>query len=733
MKRPLWVIGLAYAAGLLVAALAGLNTSLWLGVVCLLLLAGALLFPALRRRAAVTAVLLTGAAAFFVFAGMEALTVRPLAALSGTVQTVTGQVVKISDRVCSVKAEAGGVPKGTVIALSVGRDKAMPALYDRISGEMLLQALPARSGLKADGAQLKGSLTVYGPEGLTMETPAKKPLLAGVAEMRDRFSGSIRRRLPGDEGALVTAMCTGDKTALSPDVKFVFRQAGLSHLLAVSGLHMAILAQAVLGLLRFLRVPRRWAALGAAGVVVPFMLLTGMTPSVVRSGVMCLVLLAGQLLRRRADSRNSLGLALLLLVLPNPYVVLDVGLQLSFAATVGLVVFGPWMQDKAFAWLRRGRPEEWEIPGWARRPTAAMCVSLAAMLPTLPIVAVTFGELSLIAPLSNLAAVFPATLLVVSGCLAMVLDAVPFLGWAARGLLLAAGLVAKYLLGLTGGVAGWRFATVSMTQPYLLVWLIGALLLMLLGYRLLGSRGLRRSAALSVIVLACGIGAHTVLMRGVTTVTTVPAGDSLALILERDGHAGLVAAGPDAYTLTQVAYALRARGIRRLDFLLLPQPEGDFAQGLDAFARDIAVDCLLLPETGETAIPAGRRLTYGERDAVRCWNDGMMEFEKGGWVRLCFGDTRVLLCPPGGSAAALPADWRRTHLAVFTGLPPRQATALTAQGGVMSCSDGMVPYVTKALPWGAYPLRLLVGQEPVSVTTRGLGDLHLPRDGGFIS
>ena len=391
MKRPLWVIGLAYAAGLLVAALAGLNTSLWLGVVCLLLLAGALLFPALRRRAAVTAVLLTGAAAFFVFAGMEALTVRPLAALSGTVQTVTGQVVKISDRVCSVKAEAGGVPKGTVIALSVGRDKAMPALYDRISGEMLLQALPARSGLKADGAQLKGSVTVYGPEGLTMETPAKKPLLAGVAEMRDRFSGSIRRRLPGDEGALVTAMCTGDKTALSPDVKFVFRQAGLSHLLAVSGLHMAILAQAVLGLLRFLRVPRRWAALGAAGVVVPFMLLTGMTPSVVRSGVMCLVLLAGQLLRRRADSRNSLGLALLLLVLPNPYVVLDVGLQLSFAATVGLVVFGPWMQDKAFAWLRRGRPEEWEIPGWARRPTAAMCVSLAAMLPTLPIVAVTFG------------------------------------------------------------------------------------------------------------------------------------------------------------------------------------------------------------------------------------------------------------------------------------------------------------------------------------------------------
>ena len=58
MKRPLWVIGLAYAAGLLVAALAGLNTSLWLGVVCLLLLAGALLFPTLRRRAAVTAVLL---------------------------------------------------------------------------------------------------------------------------------------------------------------------------------------------------------------------------------------------------------------------------------------------------------------------------------------------------------------------------------------------------------------------------------------------------------------------------------------------------------------------------------------------------------------------------------------------------------------------------------------------------------------------------------------------------
>lgn len=83
----------------------------------------------------------------------------------------------------------------------------------------------------------------------------------------------------------------------------------------------------------------------------------------------------------------------------------------------------------------------------------------------------------------------------------------------------------------------------------------------------------------------------------------------------------------------------------------------------------------------------------------------------------------------GGTASRLEAD----PSGGFHRLPPRQATALTAQGGVMSCSDGMVPYVTKALPWGAYPLRLLVGQEPVSVTTRGLGDLHLPRDGGFIS
>ena len=732
MKRPLWVIGLAYAAGLLLAALAGLNTSLWLGVVCLLLLAGALLFPALRRRAAVTAVLAAGAAAFFVFAGVEALTVRPLAVLSGTVQPVTGRVVKIRDRVCMIRAEADGVRAGTMVAVSVGADKALPELYDWVSGEMLLQALPMCSGLKADGAQLKGDLTVYGPEGLHMEAPEKKPPLAGFAELRARFGAAIRRQLPGDEGALVAAMCTGDKTGLSAEVKHGFRQAGLSHLLAVSGLHMAILAQAVLGLLRFLRAPRRWAALGAAGVVLPFMLLTGMTPSVVRSGVMCLVLLAGQLLRRRADSRNSLGLALLLLTLPNPYVVLDVGLQLSFAATVGLVAIGPWMQGKAFAWLRKGRPEEWEISGWARRPAAALCVSLAAMLPTLPIVAFTFGELSLIAPLSNLAAVVPSTLLVVSGCLAMVLDMVPFLGWAARGLLLAAGLVAKYLLGLTGGVADWRFATVSMTQPYLLVWLIGALLLMLLGYRLLGSKGLRQSVALAVIVLACGIGTHTVLMRGVTTVTTVPVGDSLALILERDGHAGLVAAGPDAYTLTQAAYALRARGIRRLDFLLLPQPEGDFPQRLDAFVRDVPVDCLMLPEAAETAVPAGRRLMYGEKDALRCWNDGLVEFEKGGWVRLRFGDTRVLVCPPGGSAAALPDDWRRTHLAVFTGLPPRQVTALTATGGIMGCSEQRIPYVTKALPWGMYPLRL-AGQEPVSVTTRGLGDLQLPRDSGFIS
>ena len=736
MKRPLWVTGIAFSAALLLANLLGLGAALWMAVLCLVLCLGAQLFPLLRARREITGALLAAMVGFGLFSVKEGAAVRPLEAFDGTTHTVEAQVVETQEGSCVVRVTAGDVPAGTRIKLWLSADKLTPALYDNIRAEVQL-SLPDKNrlSLKAEDIYLTGLCTGYGEQAMSVTAPDSRPWYAVLDTWRERFSQTIRRLLPGEEGALVTAVCLGDKSGLSLDTTEAFRRAGLTHLLVVSGLHMTIIAQVVLWLLLALRVPRRAAAGAASLVLLLFMLLVGLSPSVVRAGVMSLVLLTGQIISRDADSLNSMGLALLLLTAGNPFVVMHVGLQLSFASTFGLVVLAPRLQRAVLEACRRrharrtgGEEADWRPPrpfGWG---ISAVCVTLCAMLPTMPILALYFGELSVVSPLANLLGVFPANALLVVGCLTMLLDLVPFMGWAVRGLALLAGLLARYLRGMTGVIGSWGAATVPLTEPYWLIWLIGSLGLLWLGYRMFGAKGVRRALAMSVVVLACGLGLHTALWRGVTTITSIDAGDNTALLIEQDGHAGLVATGDSRKLLDTVWYALRRRGIRHLDFLLLPDMEGRGASQVREFTGRIEVDALLYPGDGVNApladaADAGVREVYDDTDSFTFWNTGYLAFEKGGWVRIELQQTRVLLCPNGGDAAALPADWRRADLVVFTETPPIHAAAITAQSGVLNCSDYTLPETVETLPWGLYPMRLTAVDGDVQAATRGQGDL----------
>lgn len=125
---------------------------------------------------------------------------------------------------------------------------------------------------------------------------------------------------------------------IDPQVRQDFRDSGISHLLAVSGTHIVILTGFVMLLLRRLKGKIWIKNLIAAGFVFFFMALTGFTPSVVRAGIMMLVVLFGGILRRQSDPLNSLGLSALLLTVPNPYAAAGIGLLMSFSATLGIIL-----------------------------------------------------------------------------------------------------------------------------------------------------------------------------------------------------------------------------------------------------------------------------------------------------------------------------------------------------------------------------------------------------------
>lgn len=738
MARPLWTVGVTWMAVLIMAAFLPLNVTVLFAALCALLFVATCMVSPLRRKRAFPVVFLAAGIAFSLYAAREIWVYRPAVRWSGQTIPVEAQVVETGNGTIALRVtEEGALPKGTGITLYLGDQSEYPDLYDRVSGRLTVMADDPPSvrnlGYKAGGFYLTAFPEEYA--GAALHYEAMEPPWTAVFEKAGRQARDILlAHLPGDRGELASLISVG-RGELSEEALEDFRLSGVSHIIAVSGLHMAVLSQAVLSVLKKCRLPSRAASLLAVFGVGGYMALVGFRASVVRAGILCIVVLLGTCIKRRADSLNSMGLALILLLAADPYAAFDIGLQLSFAACLGLLWLYPFLREHlrrfwepatdAAAPPHRNRSA---APIWRRafgKLLDAICITLSAMLPTLPFTAFWFGSLSLIAPLTNLFTVFPASLLLMTACLGLALYSLPLFSVLAKPLFLAAGLLSDYLLRITHLLASLPFASVTVRDGYLLLWLPAALGLLILGWRLSRSKGLRCATALAAIALFCGLFVRTLSMRGVTTLTVARRTASLEVLMERDGHAGAVLVGESDGSALEAM--LRERGIGTLDFLVVSAGETDRLTGLPVILERYIADTVFLYPDGqascEVIAPEFGSAYPLENAACTFWSGGSLLW-RDGFVKMEIENTRLLFCSEEGNAAQLPADWRETHLVLYGGEPPLHAGAIRASAGVMSCPTDVLPIALKGIPRTSYPIRIVQqGAEDLALMTRGCGDL----------
>ena len=207
---------------------------------------------------------------------------------------------------------------------------------------------------------------------------------------RSALLDGLNAIVPEPEAALGAGILLGVRASIAPEINDAFATAGLTHVVAISGWNIAIVAALVAAMARPLerRPGGRWTtALVAATVVGLYVVLTGASPSVVRAALMAGAMLVARLGGSRAHAASALGLAALIMLLVAPAVLWDVGFQLSLLATAGLIWFGAGVERRLPA-----------LPAWIREPVA---LTLAAQLTTLPVILVNFERLSLVAPLAN--------------------------------------------------------------------------------------------------------------------------------------------------------------------------------------------------------------------------------------------------------------------------------------------------------------------------------------------
>jgi competence protein ComEC len=284
-----------------------------------------------------------------------------------------------------------------------------------------------------------------------------------VARVRAAMSAEVRAAVPGDAGAFAAGVLTGDRSALSQAAVEDLRDSNLAHLLAISGMNLAFLTGFVFALIRYglALVPRvalrlnakKAAAVVALAVAFFYLLLSGANVATERAFIMAAVMLGAVLLDRKAFTLRSVAHAALLILLWQPESLTEPGFQMSFAATVALIVGFNALQ---------GRVERADMPGWALWVYTLVLSSVIGGVATAPFAAATFNRFADFGLVANLLTV-PVMGAGVMGAGVVALLLWPF-GLSALPLAVA-GWASAWILAVADRVAGMDGAVTMIPVP----------------------------------------------------------------------------------------------------------------------------------------------------------------------------------------------------------------------------------------------------------------------------
>lgn len=414
----------------------------------------------------------------------------------------------------------------------------------------------------------------------------------------------LRQLYPEDAAGFLAAILTGDRSGLSEGDGIALSEAGLYHIMAVSGMHCGFLLTLVT-LLAGRR--RRLTAAVALPLLAFYALFTGGSPSVVRACVMLVCLLAAPLFRRDGDPPTSMAFALFLILLVNPFAAASVSLQLSFAAVAGLL----WLTPKLMRTLTGERPRGRVF----RIVSASFSVTMGALVFTTPLTAWYFGTLVLVSPLSNLLCLWAAGLVFALGLLSV---AAGFL-WTPLGaaLALVPRALVRYILTAARLLAGVPYHAVYYTNPYLKYWLAYAYALFALAYvlRPKGRRKYATAALLAALTLAVTVKLGQRRFRADLDVFFLDVGQGQCVLLASEGRFALLDCGSGNSWISagdEAADHLASLGCKRLDYLILTHYDSDHVSGVSALAERMAVGTLLAPESAEDRALQTRVLSAAE-------------------------------------------------------------------------------------------------------------------------
>ncbi|HDQ99096.1 MAG TPA: DUF4131 domain-containing protein [candidate division WOR-3 bacterium] len=447
-----------------------------------------------------------------------------------------------------------------------------PGLPDR-NEQLARQGYVGRSNVS--GRQLE----------LTGRNRGSKPVRAVVLPARARLKEQVARLLPGDPGAILLALLAGDRRDVTRPTLTTMSDSGLLHVLAVSGLHVGIIAGLVWLLLALVGVRGWWRfALGTLAIVA-YVVFVGARPPAVRAGIIAVTAALAWTGQRRFETTAALGLAGLAQLLVNPNAFFELGTRLSFAAVAAIFA----VMNLVFARRQARRLPAFRAFSFPGKVAAALAASVAAFAATAPFLLHAFGRVQLLAIPMSPVAILLTTLIVPLGGLATLLSSM----WLPLGMPFA-----ETVRLLIGGLLRLAELTAG-CEPTMLryggsgLWPAAAALVLFL---LLHGRGRRaRVAAAAVVLAGITVSVWAAALRPAAErawFLDPKTGDAM-VFEDAAGRVLVVDAGIDGPGVLR-DFLLR-RGVRRVSVAVITHPDRDHYGGLLDITGKVRIERLVIP------------------------------------------------------------------------------------------------------------------------------------------
>ena len=413
------------------------------------------------------------------------------------------------------------------------------------------------------------------------------------AQWRYQLLERMKEIMPGDAGAFASALLLGERSGITYEMDTAFRLSGISHIIAVSGLHVSIL----FGLIHTILAKRRWlSCLIGIPVLILFAAIAGFTPSITRACIMQSLMLIAMCLDREYDPPTALAFAVLVMLVANPLTILSVSFQLSVSCMIGIFLFSERIRTYLLERMqghvdKKNKLFNRLIHGIA----SSVGVSMSASLITTPLVAYYFGCISVVSVLTNLLTVWIINFIFYGLILCLLVSTVSMV--IAKVLASAVMLPIYFVLYTAGILAKLPLAAVYTSSIYTVVWLIGAYVLVAIFLLLRKKQPQLILLGVLFSFLLAQLFAWIEPLHDDFRITVLDVGQGQSVLLQSEGKAFLVDCGgddgEDAADIT--AETLLSQGICRLDGIVVTHFDKDHVGGVEHLLSRIRTDRLIVP------------------------------------------------------------------------------------------------------------------------------------------